>query len=685
MEMQHTGALGENGGYASQVIRGNYYPHVDGIRAVAVLAVLLYHLGESLCPGGFAGVDVFFVISGYLIGGGIIRDLRAGAFSFQDFYTRRIKRIMPAYFAVIVATLIAGFVVYHYELLESLGNAAGRSSYFFANFFCYKFLGSYFAGDGDMHPLLNLWSLSVEEQFYIVIPLLMFLLWKLRKGVVLPVLLLLLVGSLMDAEHLLASETSRHIVKAFYMADARAWELLVGVVIAWFPRYERKSGGVAGKVLPACASTLGLLLVLASYALIDARAHFPGTGALCAVCGAGLMIVFGAYGPVSRILSQPLVVGVGRISYSLYLWHWPIIAFMHYFFSKSLSPAQMAAATALSLLVSYASWRYIEMPVRRNKNISFAKAVCGLLCICLLVGGTGAVLKQSRGLVHVIHQDANRYHSLDFPPSLPKWNDGDFGLPQLNLRDEKGKRVSNVLERVGCESAQPDFFVMGDSHAEALKIGFDHICRENGRAGVVAGLKTCPLSGISITNTFANQTEELLAWLENAPSIRKVIIICRWDTRLSGSPQKLYRNGEDVPADSSRNSAYLEEGLQETCRRIRAMGKEVVLTAPVPVLRLSPGSELRRRIMLGLDTTDIGDAVSAEEYRQFAAPIMDILQRVAARTGSTIVPVAPHLEQDGCYRGVMDDVLMYHDCSHLTAKGAEHVISRAYPDIFKKD
>lgn len=673
------------GTYAQSVIRGSYYPYVDGIRALAVLAVLLYHLQAALCPGGFTGVDVFFVISGYLIGGGIIRDLRNGTFSMADFYTRRIKRIMPAYFAVIIATLAVGLAVYHYEPLASLGNAAGRSSYFFANFFCYKFLGGYFAGDGAMHPLMNLWSLSVEEQFYIVIPLVLLLLWKWKRELVMPVLCVLVVISLMDAERLLASETVREHTKAFYYAESRAWELLSGVLLAWFPRFkgsERKGGNA----LPAAAACLGVALVVWAYVCLDSESHFPGAGALLSITGACLIIYFGEHGPVNKLLSWGPVVGIGRISYSLYLWHWPVIAFMHYYYEKQLTVPQILFAATLSFVLAYVSWRFVEMPVRRNKGITFAKALTALVVTCALVGVCGAVLKQTNGLVHVIHQEANQYASLDFPAKLQKWENGKFGVPQLDLPNEKGRMIHDVLELMGSPDAKPEFLLLGDSHAEALKGGLNRVCRARGKTGLAVGLKTCPLSGMAITNTFSNVTDHVLSWLEKQPDIHTVVIMCRWDTRLnfSSSKQIIYRLGDAVPADSSRNSEYLEEGLEGTCKRLRALGKDVVLMGPVPVMKISPGTEMRRRVMLKRDTGSLGEELTRDEFYTFEQPVLDILERVCRKTGARMVEVHPALEQDGLFRGFKAKTLLYHDRDHLSCDGAEYVADRVFETLLGK-
>lgn len=669
--------------YAVSVIRGTYFPYVDGVRALAVLAVLLFHLNATFCPGGFTGVDVFFVISGYLIGGGIIRDLRAGTFSMADFYTRRIKRIMPAYFTVIITTLIVGLIFYHYEPLASLGNAACRSSYFFANFFCYKFLGGYFIGDGAVHPLMNLWSLSVEEQFYIVIPLLLLLLWKWNRQFVLPLVLLLLLLSFIDAEHMLCSETVRNHTKAFYIAESRAWELLSGVALAWFPRFEAGSSR-AKNIAAALASLIGMAAVLVVYIFLDSSSHFPGYGALLSVVGTCMIIYYGAYGPINKLLSWAPVVGIGRISYSLYLWHWPIIAFLHYYYDRVLTPPQMMFAAGLSLLLAYLSWKFVEMPIRRLKSLTFRKAMGCLVAICVLVGVSGSVLHKSNGLVHMLHQEANQYASLDFPPTLKKWENGQYGLQQLSLPDEKGKTIENVMELVGCEGVEPSFLIVGDSHAEALKGGLNRVCLTKGVAGIAVGLKTCPLTGMNITNTFSIVTEPVVTWLEKAPHIKTVIIMCRWDTRLSsaGSNQIIYRCGEAVPTDDTHNSDYLEEGLTATCRRIKAMGKDVVLIGPVPIMKKAPGNEIRRRVMLGLDTESLGEAITTDEYQLFEQPVFDILHRVVSGTGVRVVPVHPVLEQNGMYRGLMGKTLLYHDGDHLSGDGAEYVISHIYDALF---
>lgn len=667
--------------YETQVIRGEYMPHVDGIRALAVLAVVLYHFNHTLCPGGFSGVDVFFVISGYLIGGGILRDLKQGNFSFSDFYTRRIKRIMPAYFVMISVVLLAGLALYHYEPLESLGYAAFRSSYYFTNFFFYKYVGNYFAGNADTHALTNLWSLSVEEQFYIIIPFLMWLIWKLRSRALLYVLGALAVCSFIHAELSLQTPIVRSHLKAFYMLAPRMWELLAGVLLAGLPRYgaSTKRSQVWGSI----AAGVGLLLVLCGYTLLHRGSHFPGAGALPAIAGGVLLIRYGTCGPVGRLLAFSPCVGIGRISYSLYLWHWPIIVFTHYIWGDEPGLPVLLAAAALSFIAAYLSWRWVEMPIRRAKSIGKAQAFTGLAIACLLIGGAGYLLKKTHGLVRHIHLSANQYSSIDYPGKFDAMQAGHFGLQQLShLPDEKGKMQNNTIVYVGDRTKTPEFVLIGDSHAEAIRSGLDVVCAEKGVAGVGVSAKTCPISGIEIANSFSNATDPFLQWLDSAPDIKTVIILCRWDARLSGTDQTLYRRGESIPSDSSHNTELLEEGLRNTCKRIQALGKEVVLIGPIPTLRCSPGSALRRLIMLGKSAEELNEAVSTESFLEQEKEVFRILSDIESASLARIVWTHPTLEQNGQFRGLLGNILLYHDNNHLSKDGSIHVIRHLFPRLF---
>ena len=218
--------------YSSKAIHGEYYPHIDGIRALAVLPVVLFHILAVLCPGGFAGVDVFFVISGYLITGGILRDLAKDRFTIRNFYYRRIRRIMPAYFAMIIGVFVTGCALYYATPLIYLSNAVTAGTLFLANIHFWKMGGDYFAPQLHSQALLHLWSLSVEEQFYLFIPLLCAIIWKLRRRMIAPVLALLTILSLAGAIYAVMTGKQN---AAFYFLHFRAWELLAGSMLAMMP------------------------------------------------------------------------------------------------------------------------------------------------------------------------------------------------------------------------------------------------------------------------------------------------------------------------------------------------------------------------------------------------------------------------------------------------------------------
>ncbi len=576
-----------------------------------------------------------------------------------------------------MATLVLGFIVYHYEPLASLGNAAYRSSYFFANFFCYKYLGGYFAGLAEAHPLLNLWSLSVEEQFYLIIPCAMLLLWLVWKRGILAIILLTALGSFIYAEVLLSNQMiPSNATKAFYLLAPRAWELLLGMALVMMPAVKLKE--CWSKLLAA----VGLVLVMASYVLLGEATTFPGMGALASTFGACLLIRYGAPGILGRVLSSRPVVGIGRISYSLYLWHWPVIVYINYFTEDSPAWWLLAFAVVLSFIISYASWKYIEMPVRRNRNISFGKAMAGLGICCVSVGIVGYTLDKSEGLVNYIHQDANKYKSLDYPRKLVPVDSEKTGIPQLSALDEKGKMVKGIVRHLGDKGVSPDFVLMGDSHADAMQIGLDDICAEKKRGGIALAFKTCPLTDIDITHTFNNICEPIMEWLKKVPQLKTVILVCRWETRLTFPKLVLFRRGGEIPPDNSGNYELLREGLMNTCRRLKESGREVVLLGPVPTLPFSPGTLARQRIMLGGSIENLGDFVSEREFYEQQKRVIELLKECENAGVARIVWVHPALLKNGGFCGIDGDSLLYHDSNHLSGEGSRKVARKVYEQIF---
>jgi peptidoglycan/LPS O-acetylase OafA/YrhL len=340
-----------------------YRKDIDGLRALAVLAVVLFHFDARLVPGGFVGVDVFFVISGFLITSIILPRVREGSFRFGWFYLRRIRRIAPAYFAVAFATLAAGCLLMLPEDLAQLGKSAFWSALLLPNIFFWRELDTgYFAADSRQVPLLHLWSLGVEEQFYLLWPALLLIGFRwLNAKVLVSLLIALAIASFALAQHLSLTDTAF----AYYMLPARAGELGVGALLAMAPRHHRPQG--ASRIANETLAASGLLLIIGAMFALDKTSRFPGWNAFIPCVGTALLILSGDRGRCS--LTAPLrwtpVAWIGLASYSLYLWHWPVLALVRYY-AGDLTPQLAIAATLAITVLTACSYYLIEQPARRN-------------------------------------------------------------------------------------------------------------------------------------------------------------------------------------------------------------------------------------------------------------------------------------------------------------------------------
>ncbi len=453
-----------------------YRPDIDGLRAVAILAVVLYHSGFG-CPGGYVGVDVFFVISGFLITSLIWRDLEGGSFTFAGFWERRARRIAPALVVVTLATLAVGWFLLMPVDLKTLGDASASQSLFCANI--YHWLDtSYFSGNAAEKPLLHTWSLAVEEQFYLVVP---FLLWGLYRAPSLrgrKAILSLLAAGFGVSFALSLYVVSHHPRAAFYLLPTRAWELLLGAIAAFLPqppvldrRFLRDLCALAGAVLilvPVCVYTL--------------RTPFPGIAALPPCLGAALLLC--ANVPIERskptaigaMLSTRPVVFIGLISYSLYLWHWPILAYGNYVALTPLSAGQRAFLLAFLGLAAVLSWKYVEAPFRsrkigasRKSMLAFAGVGLGAMFLC------GLLCRVTNGFPERISPQARIFAGakLDSPYFI-----------SLTAEDiYAGKLIPiGVMD----SALRPTVLVWGDSHAMSALTAIDDFLKERGLAGRAA-------------------------------------------------------------------------------------------------------------------------------------------------------------------------------------------------------
>lgn len=375
-----------------------YRPDIDGLRAVAVLAVVAFHAFPSWVRGGFIGVDVFFVISGYLISTIIFENLDKGTFSFTEFYSRRIRRIFPALLLVLIACFTFGWFALLADEYKQLGKHIAAGAGFISNFTLWNEAG-YFDNLTETKPLLHLWSLAIEEQFYIVWPLLLWLAWK-RKFNLLTITIVVAIASFV----LNIKGIKQDIVATFYSPQTRFWELLSGSLLAWITLYKKdtftnvklklddwlsrivhsEKQEADSKTLSNVLSFIGLLLLVYGFWRINKELSFPGQWALVPVLGAVLIITAGSKALVNRtILSNKVAVWFGLISYPLYLWHWPILSFAHIVQSDSRNIR--IAAVVLSILLAWLTYKLIERPLRFG---NFSKLKVTILVFLMTLIGT---------------------------------------------------------------------------------------------------------------------------------------------------------------------------------------------------------------------------------------------------------------------------------------------------------
>lgn len=365
-----------------------YRREIDGLRALAVLPVILFHAGVEVLRGGFVGVDVFFVISGYLITSIILSEQEAGVFRLSQFWERRARRILPTLFLVIGASIPAAFFLLDQFELHTYSKSVVAASLFFSNFHFWKD-GGYFETAAELKPLLHTWSLAVEEQYYIFFPLLILLAWRFGKRGMLLLLSLLATGSF--GLCLWASRASPD--AAFFLLPMRLWELAIGAFIALycFRNEVKKDLGLFGELL----AIAGLSLVLGAVLTYSSAIPFPGVYALVPTLGAALLILFATPSTlVGRFLASRVMVGIGLVSYSAYLWHQPVFAFLRHV-HEALSPAVILLGAGLVFCLSFLSWKYVELPCRNRLSLPrarFLKLIGALGVSVIVVGLSGAKL-----------------------------------------------------------------------------------------------------------------------------------------------------------------------------------------------------------------------------------------------------------------------------------------------------
>lgn len=639
------------------------------MRAIAVIAVVLFHFGVPGFTGGFVGVDIFFVISGYLITSIIWNQRQAGRFSFVDFWARRARRILPALFVMILAVLAVGWFLLAPKDYEELGRSVRYQVMFVSNLLFMRQDG-YFDVASDLKPLLHTWSLAVEEQFYIVFPLLLTVLssrlkhWRLA-----------LFGVLLVSFGLSVWAVAHHPEKAFFLLPMRAWELLAGAMLAVAPRSQ-------WRLTPASAQAVSLggfgLIGLAVFGY-DRSTPFPGAAALLPTLGVVALIWANGHRQtlVGGLLASRVLVGLGLISYSWYLWHWPVFVFASYASVDETGPVGIAGLILLTLVLGYLSWRFVEVPFRERRLLAGQRQI-------LLAAGCGVLV-------------------LGLAGQALRWTDGlPSRLPAQALQYAKGKEWRPELMRCLADDKTPDdklfchygaptsipakALVWGDSHATALIPVFEDGAQKHGVSVILASSPGCiPVQGLEHDQTCARFNQRVEQALK-PQSVGDVVLVARWSLYLYGDVKgDLGHALKDPRGRYERANAeqQLAEGLQATVHRLRSSGHRVWLVKEVPLQSFSPPYRLSRLAMLHRPTADVGMDVADHLKRQ--AFISQLFAQIAASdAGVAVVDPAPRLcDASGLCRVERDGHSLYTDDNHLSEVGARWVAPVLEP-LFKR-
>ena len=608
-----------------------YRPDIDGLRAIAIGSVIAFHTFPNFFKGGFVGVDIFFVISGFLISGIIVDAIEGDRFSYLDFYKRRIRRIFPSLVIVIAATLIVGWYVLLPDEFRRLGKDLAAGAGFATNFVLWGEAG-YFDTASDTKPLLHLWSLAIEEQFYILWPLVLGLAWKHRRGLLLATLS---IASISFAYNVL--NVGHHPVAAFYSPLSRFWELMVGGVLAYLVRQKGEWLSRFGNL----RSVAGLLLIVLSVFMLNREFAFPGYWALLPTLGAFLVISAGFNNWISRyILGNRLMVGFGLISYPLYLWHWPILVFAKIVKGRLLTPTERVTTIVVSVALAFLTYRFVERPLRRSSNsrvpqgLAVAVAIAGVIGLAILNGDILSRLKNE----HITKILAAGY-DWEYPPVASE----NHSLEGMRYFTENSKLDTYTL-------------FIGDSNMEQYAPRIDQDIRDyptklNG-AIMVGNQEWCDLLSdiVSGADQCPHTMEQLKIWITQV-STRAVAIAADWLN---------YKDELIKPENQERFTEFL---------RSIARAKSVFL-----VLNIPNGEELAPASMfvgsrLGEITSKPISSISFnfDRFEKRYDEINQILSEIADNSGAILIDPIPYLcPQKRC--PVVDDTgkPLYRDSDHIT-------------------
>ncbi len=627
-----------------------YRAEIDGLRAFSVLSVVLFHAYPDLIPGGFIGVDVFFVISGFLITSHIFNSFDNRAFSFYDFYFRRARRIFPALILVILVCLLVGWFVLFADEYSQLGKHVASGSAFVLNFFLVKESG-YFDNVAETKPLLHLWSLAVEEQFYIVWPFILWLGWRLNLNLF---FVILAVSGLSFFWGVAYVESRPE--ESYFLPFGRFWELLVGSFLAWVHLYRRdffryivlaadrlilsvfgsKITFTNGNIISNLAAIAGIIMLLYGAFYISEDVNFPGVWALVPTFGAVLVISAGSKSFINRVLfMNPISIWIGLISYPLYLWHWPILSFPRIILGEDLSGIAILFFLIMSLVASFLTYFLLELPIRRSK--SSIKISLILLMLLASAGCFGLYVFQSDGLplrsannkmeVQVTRTEYLHYIDENYVDCEPK-----------NIR-ELAPSWEGSLRCKQSGVGNPKVVLVGDSHAEHLFIGLADTLNKN-VAYYISGL---PIMA-------RTKRKYIFDYIIENDNVETVILAARYELHLG--------RGDIID---------LYDDMRGTVEAMKAANKSVVLVGDTPQYAIDPLGCIGRRFA----KVSSSCSLTTNEIERQASVFQGALKRLADEYDVTYIDLFEVMCGPQRCSMIDNGRLLYRDRDHLSILGSQ--------------
>jgi peptidoglycan/LPS O-acetylase OafA/YrhL len=651
---------------SGHVLKPDYRPEIDGLRAVAVLAVLLFHLGISGFGGGFVGVDVFFVISGFLITRILFAEISAGSFRFANFYERRVRRIVPSQLAALVLTAIGAFLLFSPEDFLKFSDALMATLLFVSNIYFWREIG-YFTADVDVKPLLHMWSLSVEEQFYLLWPLLLLALMTRKWRGWLPLMGILLAGASLAAAIIWAGKDPN---AAFYLLPFRVFEFAIGGAMVWGLRY-RPSNRWFNEIL----FLLGLVLIGYAVAYYSITTPFPSYFALVPCIGAALIIYAGA-APLSRfLLSNRLMVYLGLISYQIYLIHWPLIVFFKYRAFAPMTALDQIIITAVTLALSVLIYHGIDRPCRPLSHAHGARAFrveIGCAVIAVMMAVFALSIRLDYGWTWRLNE---KYRALVNSP-------GDFHRTQYGGAEVAAKTILTM----GDASAPPAFIMFGDSFAAQYAHGLiDFLNREQRSAKAYFNHACMILPGVNVQDRGALKLDcrDAFAQAQSlwAGNTLPVVIAHSWHTY-----KDQLADADGVPLQFADEASY----YQFIFARLDALIAEIGPNRPLVIMGIAPGIKDQKAMArcFRVPTYLPNDCAAHVLVPEATLTNGTTFNRMAAQFAATrqnvtfLNPYRAFCTAEGC-SAIDADKIFYSDAAHLSKDGSARAVQFFEPEFRK--